>query len=258
MADQKESSVLFSLKELMNLEEDRIREEEADKARRAKAEFDAKESADRVAREAEERRLREEEDRRRQEELRKREEAARIDAIRHGELEKARAEAEAKSRLESMAQQQAHEAQLATIHQDKGKKRLQVIVGIVAFVLIAGLVGGGFLIKAGKDREARAAAENAQLAAGKREAEERASRLESDMKASQEKESALRADLASAKSDADRARIQGELNQAEAKTAQVRQGLSAVRKSAGSSGGGGTPKPAKASNCAPGDPMCAE
>ena len=34
MAEQKESSVLFSLKELMNLEEDRIKQEEADKDRR--------------------------------------------------------------------------------------------------------------------------------------------------------------------------------------------------------------------------------
>jgi hypothetical protein len=34
MAEQKESSVLFSLKELMNLEEDRIKEEEAEKEAR--------------------------------------------------------------------------------------------------------------------------------------------------------------------------------------------------------------------------------
>jgi predicted phage gp36 major capsid-like protein len=34
MAEQKESSVLFSLKELMNLEEDRIRAEEAEKEAR--------------------------------------------------------------------------------------------------------------------------------------------------------------------------------------------------------------------------------
>src|SRR5213078_3145418 len=79
MAEQKESSVLFSLKELMNLEEDRIREEEADKARRAKVEQEARDTAERAAREAEERRLRDEEERRRQEEQRKREEVARVD-----------------------------------------------------------------------------------------------------------------------------------------------------------------------------------
>ena len=77
MADQKESSVLFSLKELMNLEEDRIREEEAQKAARARAELEAREARERAAREAEERRLREEEERRRSEELRKREEQTR-------------------------------------------------------------------------------------------------------------------------------------------------------------------------------------
>ena len=36
MAEQKESSVLFSLKELMNLEEDRIKQEEADKDKRVR------------------------------------------------------------------------------------------------------------------------------------------------------------------------------------------------------------------------------
>src|SRR5450755_6918 len=103
MADQKESSVLFSLKELMGLEEDRIREEEADKSRRAKAEAEAREAQERTVREAEERRLRDDEERRRQEELRKREEATRLDAIRHGELEKAKSETEHRSRMEALA-----------------------------------------------------------------------------------------------------------------------------------------------------------
>ena len=37
MAEQKESSVLFSLKELMSLEEDRIRTEEAERTAQAQA-----------------------------------------------------------------------------------------------------------------------------------------------------------------------------------------------------------------------------
>ena len=37
MAEQKESSVLFSLKELMNLEEDRIRQEEDTKRKAEEA-----------------------------------------------------------------------------------------------------------------------------------------------------------------------------------------------------------------------------
>src|SRR5881394_4441040 len=75
MPEQKESSVLFSLKELMNLEEDRIKQEEADKDRRARQEADAKAAAERAARDAEERRIREEEEARRVEDLRRKEEA---------------------------------------------------------------------------------------------------------------------------------------------------------------------------------------
>ena len=53
MAEQKESSVLFSLKELMNLEEDRIRQEDDEKRKRAEAEVQARQEAERRAREQE-------------------------------------------------------------------------------------------------------------------------------------------------------------------------------------------------------------
>ena len=62
MSEQKESSVLFSLKELMNLEEDRIRSEEADRAAQAAAAEQARLEAERTAREAEEARIRAEEE----------------------------------------------------------------------------------------------------------------------------------------------------------------------------------------------------
>ena len=51
MAEQKESSVLFSLKELMNLEEDRIRQEDEEKKQRAEADARARSDAERRARE---------------------------------------------------------------------------------------------------------------------------------------------------------------------------------------------------------------
>lgn len=53
MAEQKESSVLFSLKELMSLEEDRIRQEDNDKKRKEEAEMQARLDAERRARDAE-------------------------------------------------------------------------------------------------------------------------------------------------------------------------------------------------------------
>ena len=69
MAEQKESSVLFSLKELMSLEEDRIKQEDDDKKRKEQAEVQARLDAERRAREAEEARLASDQERRRQEEL---------------------------------------------------------------------------------------------------------------------------------------------------------------------------------------------
>ena len=138
MAEQKESSVLFSLKELMNLEEDRIKEEEAEKEAKARAEREARESAERAARAAEERRLREEEEARRNEEQRRREEAARLEAIRHAEIEKAKAEAEHAARLQAMTAQQQHEAQIAAVQSDQSKKQLKIAVGVVAGFLVIG------------------------------------------------------------------------------------------------------------------------
>ena len=182
MADQKESSVLFSLKELMNLEEDRIREEEAQKAARARAELEAREAKERAARDAEERRLRDDEERRRTEELRKREEQTRLEAIRQGEVEKARAEAEHRARMEAMAAQRAHEAQLASINQDQHKKRLQVTIGVVAFLFVAAVVGGGVAFKKHNDAVnlERQAAEQQRA-----ELEARVNAAEQQMKASQ-------------------------------------------------------------------------
>jgi colicin import membrane protein len=255
MADQKESSVLFSLKELMNLEEDRIREEEAEKARRARAELDAREAKDRAARDAEERRLREEEERRRGEDLRKREEQTRLEAIRQGEVEKARAEAEHRARMDAMAAQQAHEAKLATINQDEHKKRLQMTVGVIAFVFVAALIGGGVYFKKHNDQVNRERAENERARA---ELEARATAAENQVKQSQEKESELKSALNNAKDEADRARIQQELTKAQEQTAVARRSLHAVGGGSTSSGSSGASKPASkpACNCTPGDPLC--
>lgn len=248
---QKESSVLFSLKELMNLEEDRIREEEAQKEAEAKAALDAKLAAERAAREAEEARIRAEEESRRQEEVRRKEEAARLDAIRMGELEKARAEAEHRARLEAMTAQQAHEQQLAALSQDKHKKRLQIMVGVAVGVLLIVGVGGGLAFKAHQDESTKRAAV---LEAQRKEAEDRVHRLEADFDMARKKEEELTASLANAKDEATRAKIAAELAQAKEKTSQAGSAIHGARPATG-----GASKPAKAGggkNCSPGDPLC--
>src|SRR5678816_3695297 len=113
MAEQKESSVLFSLKELMNLEEDRIRQEDEEKKKRAEAEVLARQEAERRARDQEQARL-------------------------HAEEERRRGEDEQRARLEAMSQQQAHQLQLSTLQHDEHKKKLQRMVTLS--------VGGGAIL----------------------------------------------------------------------------------------------------------------
>ncbi len=201
MSEQKESSVLFSLKELMNLEEDRIKNEEADRAAAASAAEKARADAELAARNAEESRIRAEEERRRLEEQRAREEAARLEAIRTAEIEKARVEAEQRARMEAMAAQQQHERSLAVIQQDQGKKKLRnmLIAGGVAVAVLGG--GGGYLAyqnSVKQQQELQAAAEQSRLA------QEEKKKLEASMAEQQRKVDSLISQLSSATDESTR------------------------------------------------------
>lgn len=150
---QKDSSVLFSLQELMTLEKDRVSEEE-ELERRAEEAMLRERRADEARRLAEEEaRLRDAEERRRRDELRLREEHARLDAIRQAEVERARLETESAGRLEQLRRHQAHEKELAALHQDRGKKRLRLFALATVGLLVAALIGGGVVIKGQLDRQ---------------------------------------------------------------------------------------------------------
>ena len=251
MSEQKESSVLFSLKELMNLEEDRIRGEEAEKAASTAAAEKARGDAERAARDAEEARIRAEEERRRMDELRSREEAARHEAIRQAEIEKARADAENKARLEAMNAQQQHERNLAAINQDESKKKLRnlLVGGGVAAALILGVTGFMFY-KSSQETQAR---EQAQ-AAKARQDEDDLRKLKATLEEQQHKTDSLMSQLANAKDDADRAKLQKQLDDERAKTDSGKP----------RGGGGGGPRPASGGSdapkkkCTPGDPLCTD
>ena len=246
MAEQKESSVLFSLKELMGLEEDRIREEESKKEAEARAAHEARLNAERAAREAEEARIRSAEDERMRDAQRRKEEEARLEAIRHAEVERARVEAEHQARMATISAQQQHDVAMAALKQDKHKKNLQIAVGVIAGVLLLGGVGGVMLYQQTQaEHERRAAAELAQ----RKEMEEKIARMQREFEAAAKKEQELTRSLASAKDDAERARLQAELEKAQKATSAAK---GAIR------GGGGGAKPAKAGgkSCDPNDPLC--
>lgn len=247
MSEQKESSVLFSLKELMNLEEDRIRSEEAERAAATAAAERARLDAEHAARAAEEARIRAEEERRRMEEQRSREETARLEAIRIAEVEKARVEAEQRARLEAMAQQQQHERSLAAIKEDDHKKKLRnwLIIGGIGAVVVLGVVGGlGYRsYTEGKEAE-RMAIEQ------KRVADLERKKLEAQMEEQRKKVDSLIGQLSSASDEATRLKLQKQLDEERAKTEKIRVGV----------GSGGRPSSgtgaAKPCNCTPGDPLC--
>ncbi|HTM45548.1 MAG TPA: hypothetical protein VL137_11370 [Polyangiaceae bacterium] len=249
MSDQKESSVLFSLKELMNIEEDRIKQEQADLDAKARAEREAKEAADRTAREAEERRIREEEERRRQEESRRREEQMRLEGIQQGEIEKARAEAEQRARMEAMAAQQRHEQQLASITQASGNRKLKVAVSVIGSVAVIGGIVFGVAYtqsKAASEKEkAVLAAQNAKLQED----------LDRAVKQAEENELRLRDQLKNMQDGAEKKALELKLQEAQRATEAAQ---TAKRRGGGASAPAGESKPAAAKpcNCAPGDPLC--
>lgn len=247
MSEQKESSVLFSLQELMGLEQDRIKNEEADKQAKAQAAERARVEAERAQREAEESRIRAEEERRRMEEARAREEAARLEAIRLAEVEKARIEAEQRARLEAMAAQQQHERSLAELKHDGSKKKLRNMLIIGGVVLVA-VVGGSGAYLYTKDQEAKALA--AAQAAERAQLDEEKRKLEAEKREAQAKIDNLSAQLTSAKDEATRAKIQAEIDAAKAAQAAPKGGGGPIKPAGGAKTGG--------SKCTPGDPLCSD
>jgi colicin import membrane protein len=250
MSEKQESSVLFSLKELMNLEEDRIKQEDADRQARVDADRRAQEEAELRRRQDESARLAAEEERRRVEEQRQREEAARLDAIRHAEIEKKRIEAERAAQLEAMSKQQEHARQLAMIQQDQGKKKLRttlVAVGIGAVLVIGGVTG--VLIKNSNE----ATAKQAQLEKERAAQAEEAEKAKKEAAELNQKISTLMEQLSGARDEKSRLELQQKL--AEAQDALKKKAVPGVGgpRPAGDTGA----KPAGGgSKCPPGDPMC--
>jgi colicin import membrane protein len=255
MAEQKESSVLFSLKELQNLEDERTKQEEDDRQRSALAEQQARLDDQRRALEAEEGRRRAEEERRRVEDQRLREEQARVDAIRHAEVERARLDAENAARMEAMRRQQEHEAQLVRIKEGSGKKKAMLIAGGVAGLLLIGAVGAGVAFKINNDKATAIQAAKDQEIAQK---QAQLDKLMSDLKAQSDQVEQLNSAVANAKSDADRVAAQQRLADAQKAQQATQAQVANIRRTGGGGGGGGggATKPRPACTCQAGDPLC--
>lgn len=244
---EEESSVLFSLKELMTIEEDRIEQEQEDKVRADEEAETARLTAEQAARDAEEARGRAEDERRRQEEQRQREEAARLSAIQTAEVEKARAEHEQKARMEAMAAQQAHERQLTALQQDKGKTRLRnMLIGAAAFVLIGGGLTGYFIYQRTQENAAAIAQKEREAQRLKEEAEKKTKELEAKLAEIKE----LEDKMSKAADPEEIERLKKQLADKKSEAGSIR-GRGGPRP-------GGKAAPAAKKKCAPGDPLCSD
>lgn len=187
MAERRENSVLFSLRELRNIEEERVKGEEDAERARIEAERRAREEEIRRAKEAEEakrraeeerlRRIEEEKERQvREEQLRLQESERRAQIEAQTKLEQARIEAEARARMEAK------------------KPPIGAIVGgVVGLVALAGGIMGYLVyshnqeIKKEQARVAAVEAEKTRIAKEAKEREEAIAKELGDLKGQLEK-----------------------------------------------------------------------
>ena len=149
--------------------------------------------------------------------------------------------------MEAMTSQQAHEQQLAALTQDKHKKRLQIIVGVVSGVFVLAAVVGGVLWKKSADERAR---EKIALEAQAKSAQDELDRLKREFDEKEKKVTELKRQMDSAKDEAERAKIEAQLAKAKKESEEARGKLGPGRP-AGEKPAGGKP-----CNCPPGDPLC--
>jgi len=199
MNQAKESSVLFSLRELMELEEERLEEEKATRIRAAEREAAVALAADRRAREDEEARRRAEEVAARAEAARAREEAAHLVAIREAEMDRARRDATAAMQLETMRAAQAHERALVAIARDSQRQRRRITAGVLALSLLGALAAGAAYLH---DQSAKSAVTTARQTEAAIEQKLALEKLESTLRVQKEELGHLAAAASAAEKDA--------------------------------------------------------
>src|SRR4051812_22222500 len=196
MAERRENSVLFSLKELRRIEDDRVKKEQDEAQARSDAERAAKEAAERAARAADEEKRRQEEER--VEHI----EAAKVARDREDQLRLQ--EAERRARVEGEMRLHEERMRLEVHAKAQTTSPLKAVLGVAGLlVLIAGILG----YKMYSNHQAEVAALNAERV--RIAAEAKAAQVEFEKRVSAiQKE--MNDKLANAKTEEERARIRAE------------------------------------------------
>ena len=188
----RENSVLFSLRELRRIEDDRVKKEQETSRAKAEAERQAKEAAERASREAEERRIRDEAERVR---LAKEEETHRE---REGNLRVQ--EAERRARVEGEMRINEERMRLEMQH----KKKHSPVKAVLGVALVLVLIGGGIGYKMYSQHQAELATERAERARIEAQARKDRAELEAKLVGIEKN---MNDQLARAKTEEDRQKI---------------------------------------------------
>jgi len=234
----KESSVVFSIEELMRIEKERIAEEQAAALAMERAEIERQEARERQAEEAEIERDKV----RRLEKFRQLGEEARLEGIKNAQIEKARREFQHRAHMEMLAAELAHEERIAAVTNDGSKRNLKRIAAFAVGCLLVFAVGGGLLWARASSRMD---AEAANLASQTQAVQAERDRLKRDLDEKDRKVRDLEYQLETTPNAADRADISNRLNQAKKDSDDTRRQM-------GPRNWGVKPPCA----CPPGDPMC--
>jgi colicin import membrane protein len=135
MAEVRDDPMLFSLRGLLHLERQRLERESNERRRQEEFALALERERARICREAEDRRRQAMVEAARLEAQRRREEEARLVALRQASVERARVEAESQARLELVEKQQAHERVLAELREETRNRRARhlALAGFVLF-----------------------------------------------------------------------------------------------------------------------------
>ncbi len=204
MAEQRENSVLLSLREVRRMEDQRVHQEEAAIQAKADAERQAREDGERRIREEADRKRREEEDRlRRVEEdrlSREREEQLRLQ------------EAERRARVEGETQLQQERMRLEISHR-KAKSPMPAIAGVAAVVV---LIAGGVVFKLYSDHKQELQAAEQETIRIKQEGDRKA---EAERRLFETRMAQLEKQLATSTDEAQKAQLRVEMEKERARRA---------------------------------------
>lgn len=230
--EKRENSVLFSLRELRQIEESRVKEEEHAVRSAEEARAAAAQEAERRRREAEEARGRAE----REELLRI--ETARENAEREARMRIESAEAMERQRNQAALEQQRLQHEMELRRAEVAKKRPTWMLVVTGLALVAAVALVIFAVQrqnqAEKDRAAKVLAEQQAEQAMKesREAQERVAQLDSEFRDLGDKLSGAQVALTAAKTEADRRAAQAKLDELNQQKLEMERRIQAARAAA--------------------------